>query len=117
MQVAVKSPNLETQSDVRKAIISPAIGSRGARFLNLVRSNKLDVSPQLSKRLSLTKKQNLMELMHVKKEEGVVVDNYLKFNSIHPFDPHQSPSQGILSKRKPETPDSPANASAKVNII
>lgn len=120
MQVAVKSPNLEVSSEMRRPLISPVIksNSRGARFLDLVRSNKLDVSPQLSKRISITKKQhnNVMDLM-VKPEKKENPDEYLKFSPAIQFDPTSSPSQGILSKRKAETPDSPAFGSAnKVSL-
>lgn len=116
MQVAVKSPNLEVSSEMRIPLISPVIksNSRGARFLDLVRLKKLDVSPQLSKRMSFTKKHNVMDLM-LKPEKRS--DDYLKFSPATQFDPTSSPSQSILSKRKPETPDSPAfNGSAKVSF-
>jgi hypothetical protein len=121
MQVAIKSPNMEMSSELRRPMISPVIksNSRGARFLDLVRSNKLDVSPQLSKRLSITKKQqNVMELMgKPEKKEDPANRDYLKFSATIQFDPNSSPSQGILSKRKPETPESPAFNSAKVSFI
>lgn len=114
MQVTMKSPNLESTSYVDQRKISPVINinSRGKRFLDLVKNNKLNVSPQLTKRISL--KNNLaMGLMErsVKREE--TSDDYLKFSNTLP-NPNASPSS-ILSKRKAaETPDSPMNNSAKV---
>jgi hypothetical protein len=102
-------------------LISPVIKthkSRGARFLDLVKQNKINVSPQLSKRLSVNKNliNDLMKKDGESRDEG-----YLKFKSTIP-DPLSSPSSSILSKSKRkaieqdrmETPDSPANNSAKV---
>lgn len=123
MQVAVKSPNLEISSEMRRPLISPVIKShsRGARFLDLVRSNKLDVSPQLSKRLSIIKKpNNVMDLMIKPEKKDDPVNNrddYLKFSPAVQYNPAASPSQGILNKRKLETPESPAFGSAKVSLI
>lgn len=51
-----------------------------------------------------------------KKEDNTNGDAFLSFSPAVQFDPSQSPSQSILSKRKPETPDSPAcHGSAKVS--
>lgn len=115
MQVAVKSPNLNeftnTMEVHQRKLISPIIksNSRGARFLDLVKNNKLNVSPQLTKRISLHGK-NLMERTERKPDP-----EYLKFSSTPNL--NSSPSSSILSKRKSviETPDSPSQNSAKVN--
>lgn len=101
MQVTMKSPNLNEFS-------------RGARFLDLVKNNKLNVSPQLTKRLSLHGKNaiGLMERSDKKPERN----DYLKFSNGTP-NLKSSPASGILSKRKStaiETPDSPSQHSAKV---
>ena len=113
MQVAMKSPNLNGFSS------SPIIKShsRGARFLDLVKNNKLNISPQLTKRrlsLNINASKDLMERSEKKAESR----DYLKFSNIAP-NLMASPSSGILSKRKSaviETPDSPSqNNSAKVS--
>ncbi|CAG9799440.1 unnamed protein product [Chironomus riparius] len=121
MQVAMKSPILSefstmdsSQKKIQLNLVSPIIKShsRGARFLDLVKSNKINVSPQLTKRLSLCKNvgKDLMERSEKKSSE------YLKFSNETP-NLMASPSSGILSKRKNavmETPDSPSqNNSAK----
>lgn len=112
----MKSPNLEANNDAQKSLISPVINknSRGMKFLNLVRSNKLNISPQLSKRIS--NKASVMKIMQNRKkdENDTNGDEFLKFSPAINYDPNSSPSQGILSKRKIETPDSPANNTAKV---
>jgi hypothetical protein len=125
MQVAMKSPNLSefstmesSQKKIQLNLVSPIIKShsRGARFLDLVKSNRINVSPQLSKRLSLNKNvgKDLME----KSEKKAADQDYLKFSNGTP-NLMASPSSGILSKRKSaviETPDSPSqNQSAKVS--
>ncbi|KAG5677907.1 hypothetical protein PVAND_007623 [Polypedilum vanderplanki] len=99
MHVSTKSPNLEINETRKINLISPAIknsSSRGARFLDLVKQNKLNVSPQLSKRLSVNKNvmKSLMEKNDSKKE-----DDYLKFSNQLP-NLNSSPSSSILSKRK-----------------
>lgn len=76
---------------------SPIIASRGARFLDLVRQNKLNVSPQLTK---------------VRNEENS--KEYLKFSAKKQFDPDASPTSSILIKRKAEPDSSPLTSSAKV---
>lgn len=105
MQVSTKSPIL--------------ISSRGARFLDLVKQNKLNVSPQLNKRRfsmceGFSKDRNEAKLKQDIPEEK----DYLKFSSQLKFNPDASPSSSILSKRKAEsqTPDpSPLpSSSAKV---
>lgn len=83
MEVSMKSPII--------------IASRGARFLDLVRQNKLNVSPQLTKVKSIAKEEK----------------NYLKL-SAKKFDPDASPTSSILSKRKAEPDSSPLTSSAKV---
>ncbi|XP_070501019.1 telomere-associated protein RIF1-like [Chironomus tepperi] len=123
MQVATKSPSLSefsimdsSQKKLHLNLVSPIIKShsRGARFLDLVKSNKINVSPQLTKRLSLSKNGNkdLMERAEKKSAD----QDYLKFSNGTP-NLMASPSSGILSKRKNaviETPDSPSqNNSAK----
>lgn len=93
MQVANKSPIV--------------LQSRGARFLDLVRQNKLNVSPQLTvkanRRFSLDARQ-MTTPKNDKKE-------YFNFSSEVKFNPDASPSSGILMKRKAEN-DSPANSSS-----
>jgi len=126
MQVAMKSPNLNefstmdsSQKKLQLNLVSPIIKSqsRGARFLDLVKSNKINVSPQLTKRLSLTKNvgKDLME----RSEKKAANQDYLKFSNGTP-NLMASPSSGILSKRKSAviaTPDSPSqNHSAKVSL-
>ena len=105
------SNELSSADSQKKSLISPVImKSRGARFLDLVKNNKLNVSPQLNKRIS--GKNSLMEKFNVKKENP----DYLKFSDKSP-NLNLSPSSSILSKRKPsrvETPDSPSQNSAKV---
>lgn len=96
MQVANKSPIV--------------MSSRGARFLDLVLQNKLNVSPQLTikanRRFSLDARTATTPRNN-KKE-------YFNFSSEVKFNPDASPSSGILSKRKSE--DSPANSSNKVRL-
>lgn len=99
MQVANKSPIV--------------IQSRGARFLDLVRQNKLNVSPQLTvkanRRFSLDARHTTTP-KNEKKE-------YFNFSSEVKYNPDASPSSGILMKRKADN-DSPANSSNKVrNLI
>lgn len=123
----MKSPNLgefstmdSSQKKLQLNLVSPIIKShsRGARFLDLVKSNKINVSPQLTKRLSLSKSvgKDLMERAEKKSSDP----DYLKFSNGTP-NLMASPSSGILSKRKNtviETPDSPSqNNSAKVSLI
>ena len=114
--VSSKSPNSVIME--KRSFISPAIKnqhSRGARFLDLVKQNKLNVSPQLNKKLTANKNiiKDLMEKGSKKDDE------YLKFSNDLP-DLSSSPSSSILSKRKAaeqetETPDSPSlGNSAKV---
>lgn len=113
MQVSTKSPII--------------IASRGARFLDLVRQNKLNVSPQLSKRRfslneAITKE---MKERDEKQKNGSGTSekenkekDYLKFNSsLRIFDPNASPSSSILSKRKAEPDSSPLTGSAKVQAV
>lgn len=106
MQVSTKSP----------IIIA---SSRGARFLDLVKQNKLNVSPQLSKRrfsLCDAFKKDRNEAQQ--KKNAPEEKDYLKFSSQLKFNPNASPSSSILSKRKAEapTPDSsPLASSSKVN--
>lgn len=115
----MKSPNLnefsimDSQKKVNQLnLVSPVIKhSRGARFLDLVKNNKLNVSPQLNKRLSVNK--NVVKDLMEKSEKK---EDYLKF-SVGTPSLSSSPSSGILSKRKQtmETPDSPSTQnSAKV---
>jgi hypothetical protein len=95
MQVSIKSPSF--------------VSSRGARFLDLVRQNKLNVSPQMkARRFSL-----LSEERKNREKENKEKD-YFKFNSSSPFNPEASPSSSILSKRKAEADSSPLTSSAKV---
>lgn len=123
----MKSPNLNefstmdsSQKKLQLNLVSPIIKShsRGARFLDHVKSNKINVSPQLTKRLSLSKTvgKDIME----KAEKKSTDPDYLKFSNGTP-NLMASPSSGILSKRKNtviETPDSPSqNNSAKVSQI
>jgi hypothetical protein len=100
MQVSSKSPNF--------------VSSRGARFLDLVMQNKLNVSPQLSKarRFSLLTESEKIKNRETEKENKE--KDYLKFNSSNPFNPEASPSSSILSKRKAEADSSPLTSSAKV---
>ena len=99
MHVSTKSPNF--------------VSSRGARFLDLVKANKLTVSPQLTRRFSL----NEMKRDEKLKSESKTKD-YLKFNSCNPFNPEASPSSSILSKRKAEADSSPlTSSSAKVRDV
>lgn len=112
MQVSTKSPII--------------IASRGARFLDLVRQNKLNVSPQLEKRrhsISDAFTKELKERDEKLKNGGSNSEkenkekDYLKFNSsLKIFDPNASPSSSILSKRKAESssPLTSASGSAKV---
>ena len=89
-------------------------GSRGLKFLDLVRQNKLNVSPQLSakRRMSMDVmfKEKSSDLQHPKADT-----KYLQFSGTQ-HDPNASPSSSILSKRKLEADSSPHNSSAKVNI-
>lgn len=106
MQVSTKSPII--------------MGGRGLRFLDLVRQNKLNVSPQLNKRrLSIQDaiQHELKERDYTKHKQDVVEEkDYLKFSSSLRYDPAASPSSSILSKRKAEdTPESsPLSSSVKV---
>jgi hypothetical protein len=109
----MKSPIESASNNPRKVLVSPIVKSRGRVFLELVKQNKLNVSPQLSNKF----KQKLIKCEEVavinEKKDGHG-DVFLP--NVH-FDPNSSPSSGILSKRKQiqaNTPDSPTNASAKV---
>lgn len=99
---------------------SPIImAGRGARFLDLVRQNKLNVSPQLSKRrLSIQDffTSQSKELENSKtKNKALEEKDYLKFSSTLKYNPDASPSSSILSKRKLEADSSPlSNSAAKV---
>lgn len=98
------------------------IASRGARFLDLVLQNKLNVSPQLSKarRFSLNsmpKQLNERDAETQKlgcfSEKLKKEKEYLRFNSnLTPFHPDASPSSSILSKnkRKAEADSSPCSS-------
>jgi hypothetical protein len=106
--LSIKSPTFETMNPIKS-------NSRGARFLDLVRNNKINVSPQLMKKV---KHSNLMSM---KREEGNNSNNrdYLKLSTEMP-DLTSSPSNSILSKRKAmceSTPESPMNNSAKVSRL
>lgn len=83
--------------------------SRGARFLDLVKQNKINVSPQLTKRFS-DAKTNLED-----------DKDYLTLSSQVKHNPDASPVSSILSKRKTDTlittPDSPFGSSAKVRLL
>lgn len=117
MQVTTPEINkFQASVETRKMnLISPVIingGSRGLKFLDLVKSNKLNVSPQLNKRMN-SNKNIVKDLMKRKDDES-----YLKFSNNVP-NPTSSPSSSILSKRKAviETPDSPMDNSAKVRYL
>jgi len=107
MNIAAKSPVMDQSLDARRILISPIVKSRGARFLDLVRQNKLNVSPQLKKRISLT------EAAAEQKAEEICEKDFLKITN-SPFNPLASPSSGILSKRKNDTPE--PSSSAKVSV-
>lgn len=93
--------------------------SRGARLIDLVKQNKINISPQLrqktQRRFSLNEpffKDAPKPRLAIPNEE-----DYLKFSNQLKFDPNASPSSSILSKRKgdAETPDqSPFGSSSKV---
>lgn len=95
MQVANKSPM--------------CMSSRGARFLDLVLQNKLNVSPQLT--LKANRRFSLGATTTTPKNDK---KEYLNFSSEVKFDPAASPSSGILMKRKTTDESSPANSSSKV---
>lgn len=100
---------------------SPIVmGGRGARFLDLVKQNKLNVSPQLNnkRRFSMCDAYSRNVENFKPKQVASEAKSYLKFSSQSKFDPAASPSSSILSKRKAEsqTPDSsPLASSSKVN--
>jgi hypothetical protein len=89
------------------------MSSRGAKFLDLVRQNRINVSPQLTikanRRFSLNDAMKKTPINEVKKPE------YLHFSSEVKFNPDASPSSGILSKRKAENESPLLNSSAKVS--
>lgn len=100
---------------------SPVLSaSRGARLIDLVKQNKINISPQLTlktqRRFSLNEpsfKDAPKPRLAIPNEEK----DYLKFSNQLKFDPNASPSSSILSKRKgdAETPDqSPFGSSSKV---
>lgn len=105
MQVSTKPPTI--------------IASRGARFLDLVKQNKLNISPQLTKRRFSMCEAFVKDRNEAKsKLDAPEEKDYLKFSSQLKFNPDASPSSSILSKRKAEsqTPDSsPLVNSAKVS--
>jgi hypothetical protein len=121
MQVSTKSPIV--------------MASRGARFLDLVRQNKLNISPQLNKltnkrRFSmfeddiLNKRRSMNETLDKEskerdenKQKREEEKEYLSFSSSLKYNPNASPSSSILSssKRKAdESIDASPLTSAKV---
>lgn len=101
---------------------SPVLSaSRGARFLDLVKQNKLNVSPQLNSKQK--RRFSLCDIMtESKKKDGQVVapnnKEYLTLSANVKHNPHASPSSGILSKkRQADTSESsPLTSSAKVSL-
>lgn len=97
MQVANKSPIV--------------MASRGARFLDLVRQNKLNVSPQLTLKAN---RRFSLDACRKTPTNGAKKTEYLNFSSETKFNPDASPSSGILSKRKNDNESPLMNSSAKV---
>lgn len=93
---------------------------RGARFLSLVKQNKLNVSPQLVNKRRFSACKALLADRDEAKPNQDTCDSkeYLKFSTQIKFDPDASPSSSILSKRKadPGIPEvSPLTSSMKVS--
>lgn len=94
--------------------------SRGARFLDLVKQNKLNVSPQLNSKQQ--RRFSICDFMTESKKKEVHIDatdkkEYLTLSANVKHNPDASPSSGILSKkRKADTSEfSPLTSSVKVS--
>jgi hypothetical protein len=114
MEVDNKTGCTNNSKDCRKEIVSPVIrgGSRGAKFLDLVRQNNISISPKTSKAVLSLSEITPKDIKDHQKE-----NKYFKFSSDTKFNPNASPRSSILStKRKIKTPEkSPfLSASAKV---
>lgn len=102
---------------------SPVLtASRGARLIDLVKQNKLNISPQLSLKTQRRFSSNEPTFKDAPKPRLAIPNeenDYLKFSNQLKFDPNASPSSSILSKRKgdADTPDqSPFGSSSKVSL-
>ena len=97
------------------------ISSRGARFVDLVKQNKLLVSPQLVNKRRKDRRFSMGDA-HLKDRDNSNRKNastpmeYLKFSTQIKYDPDASPSTSILSKRKADNgiPVTPLTSSMKV---
>lgn len=100
---------------------SPVLSaSRGARFLDLVKQNKLNVSPQLNSKQQ--RRFSLCDFMTESKKKDVQMvppnKEYLTLSANVKHNPHASPSSGILSKKRhaDTSESSPLTSSAKVTL-
>lgn len=119
--ITMQAAKLEGILDARK-VVSPITSSRGARFLDLVRQNKINVSPQLTKKNRSSVNESIARELKdreayktIKQEyEDREKNNYLQFSDVARFDPEASPNSSILSKRKSVADSSPLSFSSKV---
>lgn len=93
---------------------------RGARFLSLVKQNKLNVSPQLVHKRRFSMCDRFEDRDGAKHKNSFELKEYLQFSVQIKHDPDASPSSSILSKRKADSGTSyisPLTSSMKVNSV